>query len=536
MMSVYLSALGIACTLGRGKEEVTKSLFQKDVSPIQSKWSLLSQKSVPVGRIPFNLPELPVELALLNSRNNQILKVALDEIRESIVSCIEKYGSSRVGVVMGTSTSGMYEQERAYLHKHATGESLDSYHETQSEISSPSLFVSQYFKILGPAYTISTACSSSGKALCAARRLITAGICDAVIVGGVDSLCDITLNGFDSLGLLSNQICNPFSKNRDGITIGEGAAVFLATREDTNEAIEFCGYGESSDAYHISGPDPDGIGVQTAINQALKYAGLKPQDICYINLHGTGTELNDSMEGLSVNQIFGEGCPCSSTKSLTGHTLGASGAIEAAFLWLAMNQESDGRIPLPPHRWDGSKDPMLPSINLVDDHGFASPINGSYVLMSNSFAFGGSNVSIILKKRATVNSIVKLLPHDAPMVLIDRVISYTEDSIHCQVNIHAHSPFCENREVPSYIAIEYMAQAIAGWNGMMAKKNNEQPKIGFLLGTRRMELNVPSFKIGDVLDVYGKALYIDGEMASFDCWIDIKGERVVHAGLNVFQP
>ncbi len=537
MRPVYLSALGIACALGRGKQAVAKALFQGGSSLIRAEWPLFSGKTVPVAKVPFELPEVPAELMALSSRNNKLLKLALDEILPEIEKSIAKYGSSRVGIVMATSTSGMFEKEQTCLHKHRTGDDLNAYHYAQSEISSPSLFASQYLAVHGPAYTISTACSSSAKAICAAKRLIAAGICDAVVVGGVDTLCGLTLNGFDSLALLSKQVCNPFSKNRDGIMIGEGAAVFLASHDGTCADIELSGCGESSDAYHISCPEPDGMGAQAAIVEALCMAGLVPEEVCYINLHGTGTSLNDAMESVSINRIFGAKLPCSSTKALTGHVLGASGIIEAAFLWLALSGESHGKIPLPAHVWDGVADPDLPPINLCGYAEFVSPVNGVYALMSNSFAFGGSNVSLILKKgnKAVDCPLDEILPHRSPMVLIDRVIAYQDDYIHCQVTINGDSPFCENGAVPSYIAMEYMAQAIAAWSGLMAKGRGETAKIGFLLGARRLELQVLEFKKGEVLDVYGKVQYLDGQMAAFDCWVEVVGARVVHAGINVYQ-
>lgn len=528
-MRVYLSALGIACTLGKGKQEVSHALFQRRFTPSWSEWPLLSNKTVPVGTAPFELPDLPAEMQPLNSRNNRLLKIVLDEIKPAVDAAIAKYGASRIGVILATSTSGMYEEERAFIHKHRTGAELDGYDDLQSEISSPSLFASQYLGLQGPSYTISTACSSAGKAICSAKRLITAGICDAVITGGVDTLCDLTLNGFDSLELLSQQICNPFSKNRDGITIGEGAAVFLAT---SSGEIELCGCGESSDAHHICCPEPSGSGAETAIQNALKMAGLKPEEICYINLHGTGTSLNDSMESIVIHRIFGHKLPCSSTKALTGHALGTSGALEAAFLWLSLAKEEGGKIPLPPHAWDGQAEISQPPIHLSNYGETVHPINGVYSLMSNSFAFGGSNVCLILKKQSAAD----LVPHDPPMVLIDRVISHTEDFIHCQTIIKADSPFLHDGAVPSYVAMEYMAQTIAAWNGLMAQQQGEDPKIGYLLGARRLDINIPSFKVGDVLDIYGKAQFIDNGMAAFDCWVDIHGQRAVQAGMNVYQP
>jgi 3-oxoacyl-[acyl-carrier-protein] synthase-1 len=396
---LYLPHLGIACALGYGKQAVAHSLF-KGQSSLGSKKSLLSGMLTPVHGVPFSMPDLPPKFNDLNSRNNSLLRLALDEIAEGVQEALELYGSLRVGVILATSTSGMSVGEEGFSHKERTGYWPEGYEYSQQEIASPSIFASRYFGIQGPAYTISTACSSGSKALCSARRLIMAGICDAVIVGGVDTLCNLSLNGFDSLNLLSEKTCNPFSKNRSGITIGEGAAVFLMTKEKKSSdlGIEFLSGGESSDSHHISSPDPNGEGSQTAIKDALEMASLGPQDIVYINLHGTATTLNDLIESHCIYRIFQSTVPCSSTKALTGHALGASGAIEAAFLWLSLSQEDGGTIPLPPHIWDGEKDPDLSPIRLSSIGERASPVKGKFSLMSNSFAFGGSNVSIILSK------------------------------------------------------------------------------------------------------------------------------------------
>jgi len=346
---IYLTNLGIACSLGAGKSAVADSLFGQFPNIQYSQVSLLSGKVSTVRSVPFELSPLPSQFNVLNSRNNALLKLALDEIAESVNSAKKIYGTSRIGVVLATSTSGMGEGERGFTHKKTTGQWPDNFHYEQQETASPSIFTSQYFGLHGPSYTISTACSAGSKALCSARRLIQEGICDAVISGGVDSLCDLTLNGFDALELLSDAICNPFSKNRNGITLGEGAAVFLVTRETNSDfPIEFLGAGESSDAYHISAPVPDGEGAERAIREALKSSSLDATDIVYINLHGTATNLNDDMESKCVWRVFGDSIPCSSTKAQTGHTLGAAGAIEAGFMWLSLSQESFGTIPLPP--------------------------------------------------------------------------------------------------------------------------------------------------------------------------------------------
>lgn len=397
----YLSDLGIACTLGLGQKAVCHSLFEAPISPLTHQETLLSERTTFVGRVPFELPLLPPEFNSLNSRNNRLLQLALDEIESAVEQAKKTYGSSRIGVVLATSTSGMSEGEHGFSMRAHTGQWPHHYHYEQQETASPSLFASQYFDVKGPSYTVSTACSSGSKALCSARRLIHAGFCDAVIVGGVDTLCNLTLNGFDSLEVLSPEICNPLSKNRIGLTIGEGAAVFLMTREmtETGMPIAFLGSGESSDAHHISAPDPHGESAECAIREALHMAEIESQDIGYINLHGTATFLNDKMETQCMNRIFGEDTPCSSTKALTGHTLGAAGALEAGILWLALSQEKNGTLPLPPHIWDEEWDPLLPPLRLSKPGERIEAQKGYFFLMSNSFAFGGSNVSLILSKK-----------------------------------------------------------------------------------------------------------------------------------------
>jgi 3-oxoacyl-[acyl-carrier-protein] synthase-1 len=225
-----------------------------------------------------------------------------------------------------------------------------------------------------------------------------AGTVDAAVVGGADTLCRMTVGGFAALEAMSNGLCNPFSRNRDGINIGEAAAVFLMTQEPT--PIQLLGVGESSDAHHISAPEPAGRGALSAMRAALSDARLAPHDIGYINLHGTGTALNDSAEGKAIHELFGSEIPCSSTKALIGHTLGAAAACEAAFLWLTLNPKynPDGR--LPPHIWDGEADPSIPPLTLADfSQRLPSGVN-STALLSNSFGFGGSNIALVLARGA----------------------------------------------------------------------------------------------------------------------------------------
>jgi 3-oxoacyl-[acyl-carrier-protein] synthase-1 len=293
--------------------------------------------------------------------------------------------------VLGTSTSGIAEGEAAFRHYLAHGKFPAQFHYGQQELGSPAAALAMTLGLSGPAYVHSSACSSSAKAMASAARLINMGLCDAVISGGVDTLCDFTIAGFSSLDSVSAERCNPLSVNRRGINIGEGAALFLMTSEAA--AVALCGWGESSDAHHISAPDPEGVGAALAIRQALQRAAIAPEQIDYINLHGTATLQNDAMESKAIHQLFGAKTPVSSTKSLTGHALGAASAIEAGLCWLAMQDDNPAGM-LPPHLWDGQADPALPALHTVRvGESLGRPPR--YVL-SNSFAFGGSNTALIL--------------------------------------------------------------------------------------------------------------------------------------------
>jgi 3-oxoacyl-[acyl-carrier-protein] synthase-1 len=264
-------------------------------------------------------------------------------------------------------------------------------------MAAPATFLADWLGLSGPAYCLSTACTSSARALLSAHRLLQQGPCDAVLCGGVDSLCRLTLNGFSALEAVSAERCNPFSFNRQGINIGEGAALFLMTKElMTREqtSIALLGGGASSDAYHISAPQPQGLGAQQAMRKALAAAGVTAEQIDYLNLHGTATAHNDAMESLAVQALFPQGVPCSSTKPLTGHALGAAGALEAAFCWLSLSPYNSDNL-LPPHLWDGQAEDRLPHLQLVAQ-GTRLAHKPQRRLMSNSFAFGGNNLSLIL--------------------------------------------------------------------------------------------------------------------------------------------
>ncbi|WP_144393746.1 beta-ketoacyl-[acyl-carrier-protein] synthase family protein [Pleionea sediminis] len=395
MESIVIKDVGIICALGAGKVQVAERLFRGESPGITKEYGWLPNHSVPVGKVLEVLNDVPTNLSQYNCRNNRLITFAADEISDSVKDIKSRYPAERIGVVVGTSTSGILEGEDALGVKKDTGKFNSDYHYLQQEIGTPALYLQQFLGLEGVAYTISTACSSSGKVFAAARRLMSSGLCDAVIVGGSDSLCRLTINGFSSLESVSDDVCDPMGESRNGITIGEGAALFVL--EKCNEAdqkdILLFGIGESSDAHHMSAPDPTGDGAEAAMLDALEKSHLSAEDIKYVNLHGTATVKNDAMESLAVHRLFGDSVPCSSTKSLTGHCLGAAGAIEACILWLTLS-DYNKENKLPPHIYSGKRDSTLPEIRLAEDLHY--DVKDRNIFMSNSFAFGGSNVSLII--------------------------------------------------------------------------------------------------------------------------------------------
>lgn len=394
-MTAYLNALGVICALGSGKAEVAGRLFAGDTSGMQVHPQPVAGRRLPVGAARCALPALPCDDPRHATRNNQLLLAAALEIESDIRTAISRYGQNRIGVVLGTSTTGIQEAAQGIAGLLHDGAFPPGYHYAHQELAAPASFLGEWLQLAGPCYSISTACTSSARALLSAKRLLDAGLCDAVLCGGVDSLSDLTLQGFSALEATSETLCNPFSRNRNGINIGEAAVLFLMTRDTDGEAdIALLGGAASSDAHHISAPDPDGLGALSAMRQALARANCTPEQIAYLNLHGTATPHNDAMESVAVAALFPHGVPCSSSKPLTGHTLGAAGALEAAFCWLSLSPLNPDQQ-LPPHRWDGEPDPALPALNLVAAGIRMNPTRPRR-MMSNSFAFGGNNISLIL--------------------------------------------------------------------------------------------------------------------------------------------
>ena len=394
-MTAYLNALGLICALGRGQRQVARRLFAGDCSGLREETGWVPERPLLVAAVSGELTSISLDRGRHGTRNNQLLLEATLQISKPLQQAIQTFGRQRIGVVLGTSTSGIGEACEGIAHYLPDQRFGPDYSYHQQELGAPATFLADWLQLGGPAYVISTACTSSARALMSAQRLLDLGVCDAVLCGGVDSLCKLTLNGFTALEALSERRCNPFSVNRDGINIGEGAALFLMSRQPGGQRpIALLGAGASSDAHHISAPEPSGRGALEAMHKALSQASLQPEQIAYLNLHGTATSHNDAMESQAVSRLFPFGVPCSSTKPMSGHTLGAAGALEAAFCWLSLAPENHTQA-LPPHLWDGQADPQLPALNWVAPGTTLAPV-ARRCLMSNSFAFGGNNVSLIM--------------------------------------------------------------------------------------------------------------------------------------------
>ncbi len=353
-MAYRLTNLYAASALGVGNHETLTHYFAGEAPGLRELAGDIPNRTVWFGQVLGDVPPA-------TTRTNSLLQLAIEQ-EPAFRDLVARYGAARVGIVLGASNTGVHEAQAF----------VDTWLETPAEpppsafdfsmleLGSPALYLRERLGVKGPAYTISTACSSATKAFGAARRLIASGRCDAVITGGVDGRCRFALNGFHALGALSEGRCRPLAPDRDGINLGEAVALFTLEKTDVG-GVRLCGVGESSDAYHATAPNPEGLGAEASMRAALADAGLTPQDIDYINLHGTGTQANDAMELKAVARVFGTDFTAyESTKRFTGHCLGAAGAIEAAICMLLIQA---GRC---------------------------------RCALSNSFAFGGSNAGVIL--------------------------------------------------------------------------------------------------------------------------------------------
>ena len=537
----------------------------------------------------------PIANERYDLRCNRILKYLVDKLD------LSRFKKDEIAIVIGTTNSGIEEFETTENKHHA-------------ELGNPAEFLKWYLGTTNYSACVSTACTSGAKAFSTARKLLQNGVCKAVIAGGIDTLASMPSYGFHALEVLSHEKTNPFSKNRDGISLGEGGALFVVTKtaerdlearqsssllgrelergvesnkaeleaksvSETVKCALLLGIGETSDAYHSATPDPDGTQAVNAIQLALKDANLKPEDIDYINLHGTGTISNDLMEANAIYKVFGDKVPASSTKPLTGHCLGAAASIEAFICYQILKGERN----LPIHKFDGEYDENLPKINLVNEK---TPQKNIKTCMSTSFGFGGTNAVMILAAnqqndvgiamptyKTTSNSnlaaqppsclAASCLPHSTPMVLIDDVLNVDMENqiVKASVKIHKDKIFFDKEinGISPLVGIEFMAQTIGCYAYFKANhkifgsniKNltkeafsqiEKKPSIGFLLGTRLYENSLEKFENEKTYIITAQEIYGDDELVSFECLIYNEKEDnnpenyIAKATINAFQP
>jgi 3-oxoacyl-[acyl-carrier-protein] synthase-1 len=395
MKPLAISHYSIVNSLGAGSEAVSGALRERRSGLTACDFET-AELDTYIGQVAgLDQVRIRTDLSAYDCRSNRLAQLGLetDGFSGAVAAARTRYGSGRIGVFMGTSTSGILQTELAYRRRDPQTGALPAdfrYAETQNSFSLAD-FVQRYLGLSGPAFVVSSACSSSAKVFGNAARMIATGVCDAAVVGGVDTLCLTTLYGFSSLGLVSRAPCRPSDIDRDGISIGEGAGFALlekAAEEPGRAAAVVLGVGESCDAYHMSTPHPEGMGARLAMQRALAAAGLTAGDIDYINLHGTATKSNDASEDKAVFELFGDKTPCSSTKGWTGHLLGAAGITEAIISILALQNDL-----MPGSMHTQNIDPALKSNHLLANRD--ARVNR---VVSNSFGFGGSNCSLILAK------------------------------------------------------------------------------------------------------------------------------------------
>ncbi len=384
-------------TCGLGNKTLSQALKQNQSSLSALTLFEIDFKTL-VGEIKQPLATISNHLQAYQSRNAQVALTALnypeDGFRPAIEKAKQRYGAERIAVIIGTSTSGLYETESAYGYLLKNNKMpADFNFVTRHAYQATGRFLQLELGLTGVCFALSTACSSAAKAIAAGQRLINNGVCDAALVGGVDTLCRLTLRGFNSLNLVSTTACRPMDKSRSGISIGEAAGLLLLEKSnaDNQSCAQLLAVGESSDAYHMSHPHPEGLGAKLAMQSALSLSGIKPEDIDYLNLHATATKINDAVEAKAVYSVFGKQLLSSATKGITGHTLGAAGALETIIALLAL----EGQF-LPGSCGLDTLDPEF--LCRVNTHPKLK--QGLKIAMSNSFGFGGNNASVIVAKKS----------------------------------------------------------------------------------------------------------------------------------------
>ncbi|MBR1638363.1 MAG: 3-oxoacyl-ACP synthase [Treponema sp.] len=408
-MDLYLSKPGVMSCAGASIEELWASVICGNQNGIKKVKACTGEEFF-AARIDDSL--LKTSGARYDMKIIRIENAALEQISPFIEAASARYGADRIAVCVGSCDNGTEFSLAGHRRFFAEGSFPPEYDIEMQGADYVATFVKEKFNLRGPCSAFSTACSSSAGAIIKAAELILGGLADAAVVGGVDIASDTTLVGFNSLEAVSDEITNPFSKNRHGITLGDGAAFFVLSREALEAAgreqdvqVKLLGWGESADAYHATSPDPSGAGAEKAIRRALQHSGIQACDVGYINMHGTGTKLNDSMESKAIDAVFGKsadsyaGVAVSTTKPVTGHTLGAAAALELAVCWAALVEnygKTCDNIKLPLQVWDGIQDEELPALNIVDSKNPSGSADLLKVCLSNSFAFGGANACLAI--------------------------------------------------------------------------------------------------------------------------------------------
>ena len=392
MSPVSLCAYTLVNALGPGRE-ATLTALRKQASGLRPCDFLDVDIPTWIGRVDGVESEpLPAALRSYECRNHRLAFMALqqDNFMAAVAAAVKRHGAGRIAVIIGTSTSGILETELAYRAREPSSGRLPHnfrYRQTQNTFA-PADFIRTALGLEGPTLTISTACSSSAKVFASATRMLEAGWCDAAVVGGVDSLCNTTLYGFNSLELVSDEPCRPADQDRKGISIGEAAGFALLERRGTDgdEYPALLGYGESADAYHMSSPHPDGLWAAAAMRQCLTRAGLNPNDVDFTLLHGTATRTNDSAEDHALLNVLGENAPCASVKGFIGHTLGAAGIMNVLMACICMEE---GFTPASLNT--RAIDPAFKSRIMLEPEQ-----RNLGTVLTNAFGFGGSNASLLL--------------------------------------------------------------------------------------------------------------------------------------------
>lgn len=394
-MNNLLLDFGVINSISKNKEELYNNYFLNTLNGLKENgdYAYNNDKKFTLGKIENEFFDFELE----NPYNNKINKMALhslNQLKPIIDEAKKIYGKNRIGVIVGTCENGSDETKDFILNGSVIDEKRILIMQSLNICCD---FIQKYFDVNGISWTVSTACTSSANAIISADELIKSGIIDVAIVGGADVVTDTVVYGFDSLDIVDYNKINSFSKNRHGINLGEGAAFFILAKENfinTKDAIILKGYESNSDSHHITSPDTEAKSTSECINKALKKSNLKINDIDYINLHGTGTILNDIMESETINKAGAKNIYCSSSKTAFGHTIGAAGAMELGICYLTLSSFNKEKI-IPRHLYDGEYDNNLKKINLATEKIYAEKLNNC---MSVSFGFGGSNTCLIIGK------------------------------------------------------------------------------------------------------------------------------------------